>query len=1186
MDSSHVDEAEKSSPETGSDSSMSPCSSDNDDIFGDPLIHPRVGEQYQVEIPSILSESERLLLMKKSAGSENIHSSYSFWCGLPIPVMSLCNQANLIKTVKVENSDLVVTTEDSSGMKEPYVKVETPDQASVGNGYCLVPGQPTKPWSDFEADCFLLGLYLLGKNLLQVARFVESKGMGHILAYYYGQFYASAGYIRWSESRKMKSKKCVVGHRFFTGYRQLELFSRLFPHLSEENKIKLSEASKAFTEGSSSLDEYVFTLKAMVGMNALVDAVGIGKGKEDLTTLILDGSKNNHVISHRSEMPSVKACSALTCAEITNYLTGDFRLSKAKSNDLFWEAVWPRLLARGWHSEQPLGNGYKGSNHLVFLMPGIKKFSRRKLSKGDHYFDSISDVLAKIASEPELLQLEDDKTNCSSSKVKSDDDRDSSDNESHCYLQPQVSSGILDLRKFTIVDTSLADEENPYKLIELRSLPVEDKRCFPLSGQIKKAETKSPITADVPSSDILSSTLFAHLRESSIDIFGNQRIPNGNHNPMNHKPRTQQFSRHLKHGLSQSSCEGRVKKRRRLSSCVEADVTFVLALPARTRNATLRIVGPKLSQTAEKQASEILLVAENNTENRVQDSLNLNHSGPTISRENEKTSSEKQAIDQNLSQKHGKAKVTDVEKTKHFEPEKQKCCDVKEQRCSDFQIRITCDAKKPKHSLKEKQKVSMMTDVEKTKHFDPEKQKRYDIAEQRCSNFEIRTTCDAKKPKHSLNEKRKVSKMTDVEKTKHFDPEKQKCYDIAEQRCSDFEIRTTCDAKKPKHSLKEKQKVSRMTDAEKTKHFDPEKKKRYDIAEQRGSDFEIQTTCDAKKPKHSLKEKQKVSKMTDVEKTKYFDPEKQKCCDVQEQRCSDFEIRTTCDAKKPKPSLKEKQKVSKMADVEKTKHFDPEKQKRCGVEEQRCSDFEIRTTCDVKKPRHSLKEKQKVSKMTVVLDHVEPQVNFASRETAKAVLYSAQKPDRKLVAPKQKISGDNDGPSNNMQPRVNSASEEPSNLVLDSDQQTEMHFVAQKQESCEDTVRHADKTEPSNMVLESDQQPERHLITPKQEICGDTGGPSNDMEPQASSASAEPDNKAVNPGQQSRRQSTRSRPLTTKALEALELGFLSPVRRYRKRSPSVAQDQKPKRSRQPRNKSNMFPQDMILDVTDTCDVNL
>nr|GMD83086.1 uncharacterized protein LOC109158686 [Ipomoea batatas] len=32
---------------------------------------------------------------------------------------------------------------------------------------------------------------------------------------------------------------------------------------------------------------------------------------------------------------------------------GKFRLRKVGLNELFWEAVWPCLLARGWHSEQP-----------------------------------------------------------------------------------------------------------------------------------------------------------------------------------------------------------------------------------------------------------------------------------------------------------------------------------------------------------------------------------------------------------------------------------------------------------------------------------------------------------------------------------------------------------------------------------------------------------------------------------------------------------------------------------------------------------------------------------------------------------------------------------------------------------------------------------------------------------------
>ncbi|KAH9612700.1 hypothetical protein KSS87_014105 [Heliosperma pusillum] len=677
MDSGHLDQAEKSSPETFSDSSTPPDSPDNNDIFGDPLVYPRVGDEYQVEIPCILTESKRLQLIMNTADSEGIvDSSHTFLIGLPIPVMWVHNQVNTIKTERLENLDDTHASY-TNGFVGPK-NLGTKDS----KGSWLVPDQISGPWSDFEVDCFLVGLYMLGKKLDQVAKFVGTKGMGQVLAYYYGPFYGSAGYSRWSDCRKKRSRKCVVGHNFFMGLRQQELFSRVFPRLSEESKAKLSEHSRAFADGSISLDEYVFTLKAVVGIHALVNAVGIGKRKEDLT-LIFDASKNNQVSSHRSQVPSGKACSALNRAEIVKCLTGDFRLSKARSNDLFWEAVWPRLLARGWHSEQP-----KGTNNLVFLTPGVKKFSRRKLSKGDHYFDSITDVLAKVASEPELLELEADETDpsCSkvengwSTKVKSDDDLDSSDQERHCYLKPRVSLGLSDITKFTVVDTSLANEDNPYKVWELRILPEEAKKIH--SGNVDMS--MMPADAFLPLS----------------------------HNPMNHKSRTIRHQSRRFGKVSHSSCEDPAPKRRRLSSCVSTDVTWVLSLPAKSRNGTLKIIGPKLNQTDVKISSGNILDLENHTEKSGQE-IDLNLPQLTTQPErNGKVKLEEEASSSN--------QISDVEMNTYVDPEISTSPDNMDTRfppdstdpCLDSGSRepsntgVESDQQPGRHSLAEKQKSS------------------------------------------------------------------------------------------------------------------------------------------------------------------------------------------------------------------------------------------------------------------------------------------------------------------------------------------------------------------------------------------------------------------------------------------------------------------------------------------------
>ncbi|KNA18733.1 hypothetical protein SOVF_068020 [Spinacia oleracea] len=662
MDSSHLDEADKGSPETFSDSSLSSDPPDSNEIFGEPLVHPRVGDEFQVGIPSIRNKCELFQLMTNPADSAGIFYSSHSLMGLPLPVMWICNQANVVNPL----SNGFVESKKNAGMsqispqKEPNVKVDVPNQT-----YYLVPGQSRASWSDFEADCFLLGLYIFGKNLLQVMSFMESKGLGQILAYYYGRFYGSKGYHRWAECRKMRNKKCILGHRFFTGYRQQELFARLAPSLSEESKTNLLEVSRAFAEGRTTLDEYFSSLKALVGIHGLVEAVGIGKGKDDLTTFILDSSKNNQI---RPEIPSGKACSSLTCAEIVKFLTGDFRLSKARSNDLFWEAVWPRLLARGWHSEQPRGDGYVGSkNCLVFLMPGIKKFSRRKLSKGDHYFDSISDVLGKVSGEPELIELESDEIKPSSSKVENgwaiavkseDDDQDSFDHERRCYLKPRVSSEVSNLFKFTVVDTSLANEENPSKVRELRSLPLgaKTKRC-----SFRKTEIGAEVNTDTMRNGVQTPNLFAQSKElTSAEPTGKPADANL---PTDHKSRTikHQFSRRIKAGPT--GCT--VTKKRRLASCVEAELTCVLSLPARRKKKIAAAASSKPLMTnngvtsgvshsdSVKVMSTESLVAGTQIEKSIQDKC-LTHvsSCDVISQENEKMAIKQMVIDLNLPQVH------------------------------------------------------------------------------------------------------------------------------------------------------------------------------------------------------------------------------------------------------------------------------------------------------------------------------------------------------------------------------------------------------------------------------------------------------------------------------------------------------------------------------------------------------
>jgi hypothetical protein len=90
-----------------------------------------------------------------------------------------------------------------------------------------LPYSPMALWNDLEADLFLLGLYVFGKNLNLVSRFLGTKTVGHVLSYYYGKFYKRDAYKRWADCRKAKTKRCIFGERIFQGSRQPELISRL-----------------------------------------------------------------------------------------------------------------------------------------------------------------------------------------------------------------------------------------------------------------------------------------------------------------------------------------------------------------------------------------------------------------------------------------------------------------------------------------------------------------------------------------------------------------------------------------------------------------------------------------------------------------------------------------------------------------------------------------------------------------------------------------------------------------------------------------------------------------------------------------------------------------------------------------------------------------------------------------------
>lgn len=243
--------------------SLSAEFSDDYDVFSDPDF-PRVGEEYQVEIPPLISESDYNLFQS---------NTLKFQVGLPIPIIwikdgaednkrdPLTNECKSIGVInKIESPKLECVKESQKGLdcekklnpkldaiestlsnRVKLGELENSDVQQEIKGHCLVPGSASATWTEIEEAGFILGLYIFGKNFVQVKTFVGNKNMGDILSFYYGKFYKSDKYQRWSGGRKVKNKKYISGQKIFTGPRQQELLSRLLTNVSEECRCKLLE---------------------------------------------------------------------------------------------------------------------------------------------------------------------------------------------------------------------------------------------------------------------------------------------------------------------------------------------------------------------------------------------------------------------------------------------------------------------------------------------------------------------------------------------------------------------------------------------------------------------------------------------------------------------------------------------------------------------------------------------------------------------------------------------------------------------------------------------------------------------------------------------------------------------------------------------------------------------------------
>lgn len=261
MESGHLGYDANSGEETSMKQLVPPDSVDINDIFGDRQVNPRIGDEFQVEIPPMITGSEYIQLLMNPTDSEYIfHASHSFLMGLAIPIMWLRNELNNAdESVKYAKRKKIRTNTGKKSSEPNFSElndgeeikpknreakvagITNLDQLSKCTSCSPVPGFLRDPWKDSEKDIFLLGLYIFGKNFSQIKRFIQTKAMGDILSFYYGEFYRSPAHRRWTDCRKPRSRKCVYGRKIFSGWRQQELVSRLLPHIPEESHNSLLE---------------------------------------------------------------------------------------------------------------------------------------------------------------------------------------------------------------------------------------------------------------------------------------------------------------------------------------------------------------------------------------------------------------------------------------------------------------------------------------------------------------------------------------------------------------------------------------------------------------------------------------------------------------------------------------------------------------------------------------------------------------------------------------------------------------------------------------------------------------------------------------------------------------------------------------------------------------------------------
>lgn len=204
----------------------------------EPTSFPRIGEQHQARIPPLLTEEERLQERQRPASVDHEspeHDKISIESGGFIPIKWVTEKGDHQNQVDDEQNE---NTENAQ--LDPVVP------------FTPLPSSGENSWGPLEEESFLLSLYIFGKDLVQVKVFMDEKKYNNILPYYYGSFYGSDSFKKWTKGKKIQRRKCGRGKKLFTDQKTLRKFlERLLPLISKETKSLLLKVL------SLSLDFYV-----------------------------------------------------------------------------------------------------------------------------------------------------------------------------------------------------------------------------------------------------------------------------------------------------------------------------------------------------------------------------------------------------------------------------------------------------------------------------------------------------------------------------------------------------------------------------------------------------------------------------------------------------------------------------------------------------------------------------------------------------------------------------------------------------------------------------------------------------------------------------------------------------------------------------------------------------------------